>query len=361
MTPLQIILIVSIVSGIVVLSLTLGLTLGLKNKPTKYVDSKEEQLGVLNSYDNTDVLVKKYQVLNPTYVNEGIEKNIQNRLLTGFENWNRGFNTWKAWGNILYIPESIYNVHGARLSLASYQNAMDVSLQRATILMGDFHNMLIVNNFCGIHYDFTADGRKSKVMEFVQFAQTDEHGTYVNEGWGSTKDSTCDGLRAGFQATAQSSEQNTLENELLNLVIPSSNDLKEKYPIKYPTDYSAEEEKKLEIILEGFDAWNNGIEAYKAWVDEAYDKNAKSSGLNEIERTMDEYKKEMEELCNEKTITKLRFDNVLIREDWAGIHYRYRIEEDSEKGIEKYVGDRMQFLKFQERGGSLKIVASWIQ
>ena len=57
MTPLQIILIVSIVSGIVVLSLTLGLTLGLKNKPTKYVDSKEEQLGVLNSYDNTDVLV----------------------------------------------------------------------------------------------------------------------------------------------------------------------------------------------------------------------------------------------------------------------------------------------------------------
>ena len=117
MTPLQIILIVSIVSGIVVLSLTLGLTLGLKNKPTKYVDSKEEQLGVLNSYDNTDVLVKKYQVLNPTYVNEGIEKNIQNRLLTGFENWNRGFNTWKEWGNILYIPESIYNVHGARLSI----------------------------------------------------------------------------------------------------------------------------------------------------------------------------------------------------------------------------------------------------
>ena len=70
---------------------------------------------------------------------------------------------------------------------------------------------------------------------------------------------------------------------------------------------------------------------------------------------MDEYKKEMEELCNEKTITKLRFDNVLIREDWAAIHYRYRIEN------ENYVGDRMQFLKFQEKDGALKIVASWIQ
>ncbi len=361
MTPLQIILIVSIVSGVVVLSLTLGLSLGLKNKPTKYVESKEEELGVLNSYDNTDVLVKKYQVLNPTTVKEGIEKNIQNRLLTGFENWNRGFNTWKAWGNILYIPASIYNVHGARLSLESYQEAMDISLKQATILMGDFHNMLIINNYCAIHYDFTTNGRKSKVMEFVQFAQNDEHGTYVNEGWGSTKDSSCEGLQLHFQKDTEKNEQKELEDELLSLVIPSDNDLKKKYPIKYETEYSAEEEKKLEIILEGFDAWNKGIEAYKAWVDEAYLKDAKSSGLNENERTMEEYKKEMEELCNEKTITKLKFDNILIREDWAAIHYRYRIEADSEKGIEKYVGDRMQFLKFQERGESLKIVASWIQ
>ena len=68
---------------------------------------------------------------------------------------------------------------------------------------------------------------------------------------------------------------------------------------------------------------------------------------------MDQYKEEMEQLCNEKTIKKLKFDNILIREDWAGIHYRYRIEN------ENYVGDRMQFLKFQEKDGALKIVASW--
>ena len=70
---------------------------------------------------------------------------------------------------------------------------------------------------------------------------------------------------------------------------------------------------------------------------------------------MDQYKEEMEQLCNEKTIKKLKFDNVLIREDWAAIHYRYRIEN------ENYVGDRMQFLKFQEKDGTLKIVASWTQ
>ena len=349
-----------VMSIFVVLSLTLNILLKDKNQKTESPDSEEEKVEVLNLYNNTDELVKKFKVLNPTTVNDGIEKNIQNRLLTGFENWNRGFKTWKEWGNILYIPESIYNVHGARLSLASYQAAMDVSLQQATILMGDFHNMLITDKYCAIHYDFTTNGKKSKVMEFVQFEETAEHGTYVNEGWGSTKDASYNGL-INFQAEKEKKEEKEQADELLSLQIPTTTDLKTKYPIKFKTVYTAEEEKKLEIILKGFDAWNNGIEAYKAWVDEAYDKNAKSSGLNEVERTMDEYKKEMEELCNEKTITKLRFDNVLIREDWAGIHYRYRIEEDSEKGIEKYVGDRMQFLKFQERNGSLKIVASWIQ
>ena len=231
---------------------------------------------------------------------------------------------------------------------------MDVSLKQATIIMGDFHNMLIIDNFCAIHYDFISNGKKSKVMEFVQFDEKPEHGTYVYEGWGSTKDDSYYGLKY-FQADKEKGEEETQINDLLSYQIPSNGDLKSKYQIKYTTTYTAEEEKKLEIILEGFDNWNKGIEAYKTWVDKAYDKNAKSSGLNEIERTMDEYKEEMEQLCNEKTIKKLKFDNVLIREDWAAIHYRYRIEEQN------YVGDRMQFLKFQEKDGALKIVASWIQ
>ena len=343
-----------VMSIFVVLSLTLNILLKDKIQKPESPDSEEEKVEVLNLYNNTDELVKKFKVLNPTTVNDGIEKNIQNRLLAGFENWNRGFKTWKEWGNILYIPESIYNVHGARLSLASYQAAMDVSLQQATILMGDFHNMLITDKYCAIHYDFTTNGKKSKVMEFVQFEETAEHGTYVNEGWGSTKDASYNGL-INFQAEKEKKEEKEQADELLSLQIPTTTDLKTKYPIKFKTVYTAEEEKKLEIILKGFDAWNNGIEAYKAWVDEAYDKNAKSSGLNEVERTMDEYKKEMEKLCKEKTIKKLNFDNILIREVWAAIHYRYRIDN------ENYVGDRMQFLKFQEKDGALKIVASWIQ
>ena len=74
MTPLvKTILIVSIVSGVVIIGLTSGLVLGLKNTPSKYNDSEEEHV-VLDSYDNTDELIKKYKVLNPTYVYTGVEK-----------------------------------------------------------------------------------------------------------------------------------------------------------------------------------------------------------------------------------------------------------------------------------------------
>ena len=90
-----------------------------------------------------------------------MEEKIQNRLLTGFENWNRGFKAWKKWGNILYTDASIYNVHGARQTLAQYQAAMDVTLKRAIILMGDFHNMLICGDFAAIYYDiFTGEMKR---------------------------------------------------------------------------------------------------------------------------------------------------------------------------------------------------------
>lgn len=101
--------------------MTSGLVLGLKKDKS---NEQEETVDVLNSYDNTEELIQKFQVKMPTTIKEGIEKKIQNRLLTGFENLNRGFKAWKVWGNILYTEYSIYNVHGTILSLAHYQDAM---------------------------------------------------------------------------------------------------------------------------------------------------------------------------------------------------------------------------------------------
>ena len=313
---------------IVVLAIVLGLVFGLKSsgneeKPETPVpqpdpEPKEEEIDVLNLYNNTEELIKKFPVINNTTVITGtIEEKIQNRLLTGFENWNRGFKTWKAWGNILYTNDSIYNVHGARLSLAHYQAAMDVSLQRQTILMG------------------------------------------VVEGWGSTKDTSYNGL-INFQVE-EKTEQEKQDDYNLKYQIPEGDNLTEKYVIKYPTKYVDQNANDiLQIVLKGFDSWNKGIDYYVKWVEEVFDENATSSSLDERNRTMEEYKKEMKELFGDYTITKLYFDNVLIRDNWAAMHYRYR-REDKTKNINAYVGDRMEFYKFEEKDKKLKIVGSWIQ
>ena len=226
-------MIIITLGALTIIGLVLGLVLGLKIKD-------DEDSEVLNSYDNTDELKQKYKTIYDTTVNEGIEKRIQNRLLTGFENWNRGFKAWKEWGNILYTPKSIYNVHGARLTLEHYQQAMDIALKQADIIMGDFYNMLIVNNFCAIHYDFKTNGRSSHVMEFVEFKDYGNgiSDTRVVEGWGSTKDSTYYGT-ISFQGSEEKKEQEELNNLLLIYQIPTTYaDLKEKYPVKYTPDES---------------------------------------------------------------------------------------------------------------------------
>ena len=345
--------------GLVVIALVLGLVLGLKVK-------NEEEPGVLNSYGNTDQLTKKFPVNNETTVFPWLEEHIKNRLLTGFENWNRGFKTWKAWGDILYTKDSIYNVHGARLNLAHYQAAMDQSLQQADIQMGAFHNMLIVGNFCAIHYDFVTGGRTSKVMEFVKFKEYGDEtnpDTRVEEGWGSTKDNSYYGL-ISFQGNEEKAEQEGLNYYLLNYQLPTDygNGLKNKYPVIYPIDYSDNASYTLinEIILSGFDSWNKGYSFYDKWVNDYYKPDAFSSSLNETKRNLSIYLPEIKELFENEKITKLYFDNILIRDDWAAIHYRYRSEGKKNRKVR--VGDRMEFFKFEKKeDNNYTIAANWVQ
>ena len=73
-------------------------------------------------------------------------------------------------------------------------------------------------------------------MEFVKFKY---YGrtliTRVVEGWGSTKDESVEGLK-NFQADKEKVEQEEQDNHIKNYIIPDSDDLKEKYIIKYPTE-----------------------------------------------------------------------------------------------------------------------------
>ena len=145
--------------------------------------------------------------------------------------------------------------------------------------------------------------------------------------------------------------------------IPEIKNLTEKYPILYPTEYLDKDKDKakkfIEIILEGFDKWNTDVETYINWVSKGYTDDALSYGIGGEKRTMEEYKIAMQKLASEQDIKKLYFYNILVRDDWAAIHYQYKTEYLTTNKTD--TGDRMQFLKFKEIESNYKIEASWIR
>ena len=326
------------------------------------IKEQESTIEVVNSYDNTEELIKTFKVLNPTTVKDGLEKYIQNRLLTGFANWNKGFETWKEWGNILYTKDSIYNVHGARLTLEHYQEDMYETLGKMKIDMGDFNNMLIVGDYCAIYYDILIRGRSGTTMEFVQFkdyGNTTHPDVRVVEGWGGVKDDTYyDSVQR--QGSAEKKVQEEQNNFMLTYVPDESlnGDLTKKYFVKYATNYEDPDNQIRTIILNGFESWNKGISSYTSWVDSNFDTSAKSKNGNN-ERDMTQYKKEIAELFQNEKITKLYFDNFLIRDNWAAIHYRFRSVD--KKNTKIRFGDKMEFFKFESKSGQLKIIGNWLK
>ena len=317
---------------IVLLAIILGLVFGLKKDEDKDDDETEDDVEIVNSYNNTEELMEMYPLENPITIQDGIEKNIQNRLLTGFENWNRGYKAWKKWGNILYTNDSIYNVNGVRLTLAQYQNAMDISLKQSNIQLGTFHNMVINEEYTAIFYDDCKikDGVKENgtVMEFVLFKDYGkELGTRVVVGWGGTKGGSFNSMRY-FQGDDERMVQDEKIQLLLNYQIPDIQNLTQKYPVLYPTKYLEKDRDKankfIELILEGFDKWNTDVDTYIQWLSKGYTDDAMSYGIRGEKRNMEEYKSAMRKLASEQDIKKLYFYNILVRDDWAAIHYQFK-------------------------------------
>ena len=142
----------------------------------------------------------------------------------------------------------------------------------------------------------------------------------------------------------------------MNLQIPETNELKDKYFIKYPVEYLDDNANDILMkILTGFDSSNQGFDNYKTWINDNYKDNAKIT-VEGTEKTRSEYIDYIKTLFDQKEITKLYFDNILIRDNWAAIHYRF-ISKTKETN-KKEIGDRMQFLKFD---GDLTIESSFIK
>lgn len=313
----------------------------------------EINIQVVNDYNNTEELLKKFPVIHPTPVYTQMEKNIQNRLLTGFENWNRGFDAWKAWGDILYTPDSLYNVHAVHLTLTEYQNSMKATLRANNILMGDFQHMVIVDDWCAIHYAISTINRETgketpgSVMEFVHFGDMGpELGTRVIEGWAGTKGPDYPML-AYFQTEEERAAQKVLMESVAATIIPDTDDLEQKYPILHPTTVRTEKEKQMKaLILQDFEQWNQGYEVWSVWAESYYAEHL-AWHRDADTRTRKEYIG-----CEaDNRAKRLYFDSMLLSGDWAAIHYR-TVEN-------KEAGSRMQFLHFEEVGNQLKVTECW--
>jgi hypothetical protein len=118
-----------------------------------------------------------------------LEAAIKDRLETGFKNWNGGYESWLEWCNTLYDEDSHYNVYGHRLTLKQYQSMMGDLFKKQDIILGQFHNMLIIGEWAAIRYDVEvvdlASGNRmtQQTMEFVRFKVTPDKGVVVDEGW----------------------------------------------------------------------------------------------------------------------------------------------------------------------------------
>lgn len=352
--------------------LILGSAVGCDDNVSSDSESSSENTGITdekaqtkisNSYENTKELIRKFPVINPTPIDTELGKDIQNRLLNGFENWNRGYDAWKAWGDILYTEDSLYNVHGVKLTLKEYQDSMNETLKASDIQMGNFNNMIVSGDWAAIRYDISTINRKTReavdgsVMEFVRFKDYgDKLGTRVVEGWAGTKGSDFAGL-SSFQTEEEKAAQQAELEKIINTSIPDTSNLEEKYPVVYPTSIDTEMAKKIQrAILNDFDNWNQGYDAWTTWADTYYDSNMQyhtSAGT----MTLEKYKAAVKDAAESTDVKRIYFDNMLISGDWAAIHYRIT-NLDLTTG-EKTAGDVMQFLHFVEDGNGVKVVESW--
>ena len=113
---------------------------------------------------------------------------IKDKLETGIKNRNGGYKCWLEWCNSMYDENSMYNVYGQHLTIQQYQEMMGKFFDVFDMEFGQFHNMIIEDNWAAIRYDVhcikKADGEKltQQSMEFVRF-RTINQGVVIEEGW----------------------------------------------------------------------------------------------------------------------------------------------------------------------------------
>lgn len=309
----------------------------------------------------TDKLLQKFPIIYQTPAESDLAKKVQNRMLNGFNTWNMGYEAWEHWGEVLYHPGSLYNVHGVHFTLKEYQQSMNFALAATDIQMGDFQNMIFADDWTAIRYETVNIDRKTgkrtpaDVTEFVRFGDYGELGAKVEEGWGGVKCETFAGM-SSFQTEEERSEQKRFMDQIAATVLPETDDLNQKYPIVFPTTIPGEKGQKIkELLLQDFEHWNNGFEKWSQWADEFYTKDV-NYDLKRQKVNLDGLKTAIRKEMEANDIKRVRINNILISEDWAAIHFW---DVTTSPSGEKDVNNHMYFLHFVNDSGSLKADMVW--
>ena len=304
---------------------------------------------------STDELLEIFPIEYQTPAETELSKKIQNRMLNGFNRWNMGYDAWEHWGEVLYHDDSIYNVNGVKLTLDEYQTAMDMSLKKLDIQMGQFTNMVLVDDWMAIQYDIvnidrkTGEAHPGTTMEFAKFGDYGELGAKVDEGWGGVKNESYDGTMH-FQTEEEQKAQKEFMDELCNTKLADTDDLEEKYPVVYPTTIDTEIGQYIKTaILNDFENWNQGYDAWNTWTDSFYKNNVEMTYKGE-EVSLDDYKKIVKKDID--STQRVRINNILVSEDWAAIHFwTVTTNDDGTKTADNH----MQFLHFVLNGDKVQV------
>nr|MCR5746175.1 nuclear transport factor 2 family protein [Lachnospiraceae bacterium] len=107
--------------------------------------------------------------------------------------------------------------------------------------------------------------------------------------------------------------------------------------------------KMKEAILNDFENWNSGYEAWNKWADTFYTDDVKMNYLSE-DISIDDYKAVVKDQT--ANTQRVRINNILVSEDWAAIHFwTVTTKEDGTKDADNH----MQFLHFVEDGDGVKV------
>ena len=132
--------------------------------------------------------------------------------------------------------------------------------------------------------------------------------------------------------------------------VPEKLVIEEKYPALYPTTIDTEIGEKMKAaILNEFEQWNSGYDAWAAYVDTMYDAGIEYD-LSDEKMDREGFKAAMKEKVD--NTKRVQINNILVSEDWAAIHF-WDVTKD-EAG-EKTANNHMQFLHFVEDGDNVKV------